>query len=63
MTDYSVRYRCQGPRSDSSRCNRRGRRTHWVPDLWLCWQHIRLYLDCVADYDTMLIFPPELLDS
>jgi hypothetical protein len=60
VTDYSVRYRCQGSRADGSRCTRTGRRTKWAPQHWLCWQHSRMCFDLVAQGSKMLMFQPEL---
>jgi len=59
MTDYSVRYRCQGTIIDGRRCIRRGWRTSWAPGLWLCWQHVRVFCHMLDVGREMLLFEVE----
>jgi hypothetical protein len=59
MTDYGVRYQCQGCREDGFRCTRRGRITRWYP-AWLCWQHVRITVELVERGEDVLLFSPLL---
>jgi hypothetical protein len=63
VTDYSVRYRCQGSRGDGGHCTRRGRKTKWVPEYWLCWQHVRMFFAWKEVGSEEPLFPAEVFRS